>query len=367
MVAAFTLLRRRAAPALALILVGCAGPGGAAPAARSAPPRAAAAPVDEAPDWPPLPRCSYPIDATTLDVDVEGSPGFAVRARGVHAYPQPEGGRLRARVEGPLQFEGALTPVSMALARPIELTDFGSLPAGTRLSRLRIADEQLEVRAQVTYHPPVEPMTIPQSHATWIALPPQPCDALVYFDQVESPDEVAPAGEVRFGPVETLLRAAPGSERALRLGSRRGVPLLVRETRGDWSRVEVASSFGVSVGGWVRRDALVDEPREAEGGDSVFTVLADPPAAVGRTGTARVRAGAPVHAAPRGPRWATIGEAATFEVRELEPGAEWIVIESAPNARVVGWTGDDELGVWRAWVRRGDVTRLALDALRDEP
>ena len=356
---------------LALLAVACGAPGRSAEAPRSSPrparghetgelERDSASPI---PPWPELGGCSYHVDRSQVDVEPEGDTAFTVGAGPLRLHPRDgeEERSLIARVDGPLRFEGTEPATAMALARPVSLEGFGTLPAGLRLWTVGRRGETVDVRVRVTWRAAPRPFTQRQAGSTArITLPRQACDSIAYYSQVESPESRDVAGEIVYGPEEVTLHAEPGSDTTLHVEGTTAVGLVLREERDEWARVELPSSFGASIAGWVRRAELGRTPPPSRPENFAYGGLAPASEEPGRTGTARLRVGAPVLAAPSGAPWAVIGADASFEVRELEPDAPWILIEAAPNAEVVGWRGNDGRRSQRAWVSRADVLELAL-------
>jgi hypothetical protein len=328
--------------------------------------------VEEPPPAPalrPVPTtgCSWAIDDAEVEVVAagEGEPALTLGVRVSRAvlWPGAEPHRLVARVEGSLAFEASASVGALRLASQRDIEGFGSLPAGVRVSELAQGDERsLAATVALNWRRPdsSSPYTMRMNadiYRTLVALPGLSCADLIENRLAPRPTRAGTqSGELAFGPRELVLHAEPDADGAsLVLRSDRAVVVFVQQRRRTWRRIDVASDEGGSLSGWVDASELGRlPPLDLPGGGGVIGALGGRRATDGVAGVARVRRGARVFAAPGRGGWATVHNGDGFLVR-IADAQPWALIEAAPDAVVVWWSVDDELGANRAWVRREDV------------
>lgn len=168
-----------------------------------------------------------------------------------------------------------------------------------------------------------------------------------------------PRGKVMFGPARLVLHERPQSDRTLEIFGDAWVAVILREEQADWVRVEIPSDGGATITGWMPlRHLSPDRPPSEDSG--VLASSDKQQARPGIRGGARLAAGAEVFAAPGRGKWATVDAPDGFEVLLESADAEWVLIEHAPNARVVLWSADEDgRRTARAWARRRDVIDFA--------
>lgn len=317
----------------------------------------------------PAPRagCRYEADEAQIRISPpDDEDAFTVSVSSATIFPASRAdGSPEAEVDGRLRFTGFVTPTFFRTATPRELEGFGRIPAGLATTRFAAGAQGVLASVRLSWSPPRSRSPFAPEPTTWyltLMLPELPCDAFAPYTAVEDPERVEMSGELVFGPEELRLRDAPDSDRWLHLLREGGVPLLPRDTRGTWTRVEVPSSEGASIAGWVESHLLTTR-RPPSGEDYLIGALGNDPAPSGTRARARLRRGAPVFAVPGRGAWATVASDELFDVRVDGPESGWVLLEPVRDVRVVGWSEgrSESRGTQRAWVRREDVRELQPD------
>lgn len=299
--------------------------------------------------------CQYESENETITVTVDDvDTRLGVRVSRATLTPGNEWGDLRAQVRGSLEFEGQSSSRILRTTEDRRIDGFGILPSGLLVTQARSLGATVATRVLLTWQSPDGSRY--QTHVT----AEYDCDQLAVYRGAEDRYRrvIASRGDLVFGPNTLTIHARPGTGGTLELFAPAGVSLFRRQQRRGWTRVEVPSSQGAVLTGWVESDALAtSRPEQARTLDTLIAGSGSgrpPDELPSLRRRANLRVGASVFASPGDGRWATVRSGDDFVVREF-PESEWLLIESAPDA-TLAWASRAPLRF--GWVRRSDVEHL---------